>query len=197
MFSQRDEEKYIIDFFKGFTGRFLDIGAWDGKTFSNTYQLALQGWGGVCVEPSPSVHAALDGLYAGNSKIQISKVGVGLSSGFLPFYDFAGDAIGSFDKEHVTLWEEKGVRKPTEILARVVTIGELLEEFGYDFNFINIDAEGWSVQILDVLPFWKLSLLKMVCVEFDHEWGRVQNICERYGFSQLHRTAENMIMVKG
>ena len=69
MFTQRDEEKYILEFFKGNTGRFLDIGAANGECFSTTRALALLGWSGVCVEPSPTVLPALRTLYAGNPKV--------------------------------------------------------------------------------------------------------------------------------
>jgi hypothetical protein len=33
MYSQNDEERFIVDFFAGRTGRFLDIGAFDGVRF--------------------------------------------------------------------------------------------------------------------------------------------------------------------
>jgi len=57
MFSQNDEEKHIVRFFRDKIdkGSFLDIGAYNGKAFSNTHRLALNGWSGVCLEPSPSV----------------------------------------------------------------------------------------------------------------------------------------------
>ena len=40
--------------FKGKTsGIFVDVGAYDGHTFSNTWGLAVAGWRGVCFEPVP------------------------------------------------------------------------------------------------------------------------------------------------
>ena len=54
MYSQRDEEKYILEAFDGKTdGRFLDIGAWHPTVFSNTRALIEMGWSGVMIEPSP------------------------------------------------------------------------------------------------------------------------------------------------
>jgi hypothetical protein len=51
MHSQNDEERHILDAFReGPEGNFLDIGAYDRITLSNTYCLALKGWSGVCVE---------------------------------------------------------------------------------------------------------------------------------------------------
>ena len=51
-YSQTGEQQVIFDYFgPEFKGTFLDIGANDGVTFSNTYGLSLKGWRGVCVEP--------------------------------------------------------------------------------------------------------------------------------------------------
>lgn len=196
MFSQHDEEKYIISFFKNCkTGRFLDIGAYDGKTFSNTRQLALQGWGGVLVEPSPSVICPLRKLYEGNDQFEILEVGVGLENGIFPFYNFDGDAIGSFDKEHADYWAIKA--RPYKILQiKVISIESLFEKIGFDFDFINIDVEGWSVQLLGALDFNKLGRLKMICIEFEHKVELVKSLLTGHGFRLLQRTSENMIMVR-
>ena len=200
MFSQRDEEKYIVKYFKQHGlrnhGRFLDIGAWDGITFSNTRQLALQGWGGVLVEPAPSLHGVLEKLYWNNPKIKIIEVGIGLKRGVLPFYDFCGDAVGTFDKKHAKLWEEKGKRKWEKKKIEVITVNDLLSHVGYDFDFINIDAEGWSVDLLGAFDLNKLEKLKMICVEFEHKEKIIEILVSKHGFRLLHQTAENMIWIR-
>src|SRR6266404_4750051 len=47
--------------FGGITGgTFVDIGAHDGVTYSNSFLFErLRGWGGVCIEPNPAVFAQL------------------------------------------------------------------------------------------------------------------------------------------
>lgn len=196
MFSQRDEEKWILEFFGKAKGRFLDIGAYDGKTFSNTRQLALNGWGGVLVEPCPSVHKVLDSMYGSDERFQIVKVGIGLKQGVIPFYNFCGDAVGSFDIEHAKLWEEKGKRKYTVIQLPVITVANLVAQIGIDFEFINIDTEGWSFDVLRSLPFMSMSKVKMICVEFDGQPQRIIDLLGCYGFEKLRQTAENLLMVK-
>lgn len=200
MFSQRDEEKYIVKYFKqhGFEnhGRFLDIGAYDGVTFSNTRQLALQGWGGVLVEPSPSLTGVLEKLYWNNSKIKIIEVGIGLKRGILPFYDFYGDAVGTFDIAHAKLWTQNGKRKWEKKNVEVITVKDLLSHVGYDFDFINIDAEGWSVDLLSAFKLDRLEKLKMICVEFEHKEKKIETLISEYGFRFLYQTAENMIWIR-
>jgi FkbM family methyltransferase len=48
-------EDYLLWHFFEFKkdGLFLDVGAFDGIHFSNTYSFELQGWKGVCMEPNP------------------------------------------------------------------------------------------------------------------------------------------------
>ena len=58
-YSQKGEDAVILTAFpKGHTGFFIDVGALDGKRFSNTYALEERGWTGICVEAHPT-YAAL------------------------------------------------------------------------------------------------------------------------------------------
>lgn len=196
MFSQRDEEKYILRFFKKKHGRFLDIGAYDGKTFSTTRQLALNGWEGVMIEPSPSVFPALEKRYFHNPKVHCIKIAVGRRDGDKEFYDSRGDAVSSFDKAHVELWKTKGNVKFKKVVVEVVTIPTLFQQLGYHFDFINIDTEGYSWYILERLPYDKLIQLKMICVEFDGRAEKVEKFLNDMGFIKIHQTAENIIAVK-
>jgi len=52
-YSQLDQDLWISSKFdKDYVGFFVDIGANDGVTISNTYLLEQIGWNGVCVEPN-------------------------------------------------------------------------------------------------------------------------------------------------
>lgn len=59
MFSQNNEEQYILEYFKGQESQinFLEIGAYSPFTFSNTRALVELGHKGVYVEPSPKCFA--------------------------------------------------------------------------------------------------------------------------------------------
>jgi len=56
-FSQQGEDSIVWSVLKNVKkGFFLDIGALDGKRFSNTYTFELQGWNGICVEAHPKYY---------------------------------------------------------------------------------------------------------------------------------------------
>jgi len=197
MFSQRNEELYIVEFFKGvYQGRFLDIGAYDGKTFSNTHQLALQGWDGVCIEPSPSVFPALQKRYENNNRIQVRQVAIGDITGKKEFYDSGGDAISSFDVEHVKKWESNGGKNYSKVMVDCLTVDALFADIKYDFDFVNIDTEGLSLYILERLPFVRLYKMKMICIEYDKNLERILKVIKEYEFEKLVITAENVIVVR-
>lgn len=62
-YSQAGEDVIVYKFFKqkGIkTGFYVDIGASDGKRFSNTYVFEKDGWNGICVEAHPDYFKLLE-----------------------------------------------------------------------------------------------------------------------------------------
>lgn len=61
--SQNGQGRFFInELFAGQKkGVFIDVGANDGITFSNTYALEQIGWTGICIEPHPDIFLKLRG----------------------------------------------------------------------------------------------------------------------------------------
>lgn len=60
VFSQNQEDSILARFFGNQRqGTFVDIGAHDGITYSNTYLFERRGWQGICVEPNPQTFPLL------------------------------------------------------------------------------------------------------------------------------------------
>jgi hypothetical protein len=59
--SQLGQDKIVDEYLGGKgNGVFVDIGAYDGVTFSNTLMLERErGWTGICIEPLPDIFAEL------------------------------------------------------------------------------------------------------------------------------------------
>lgn len=196
MYSQWNEEKYITEFFNNFIGRFLDIGAYNGVTFSNTYKLVKMGWGGVCIEPSISVLPSLKEIHKDNDKIEIIEVAIGQYDGSIKFYDSNGDAVSSCNKDHKIKWETNAKSKFKEIEVDCLSVNSLFNKVGYDFDFINIDVEGDSVKVFSQLPFSKLNKLKLICVEYDNSFNEALKIGLNNGFKEISREHGNLILGK-
>lgn len=195
MYSQRDEEKFILDYFKG-DGNFLDIGAYDGKTFSNTHALALKGWKGVCVEPSKCVYRTLEELYSKNKNIELYNTCIGDYDGEIDFYDSGGDAVSSTDTTHVQLWSTHCKFEKTT--SEIMTVASLLKESKIKtFDFVNIDVENDSLafSILRQLDIKGLGV-KMFIIECQgNTRAGIEMYLRGFGFRTIHTTPENLISV--
>lgn len=76
MFAQNDEDSILARFFGDQSeGVYIDVGAFDGVTFSNTYLFDLRGWNGICIEPNPEPFAKLQQKRPRATCIQAAIVG--------------------------------------------------------------------------------------------------------------------------
>jgi len=195
-YSQNDEEKYITEFFGERTGMFLDIGAADGITFSNTRQLYLNGWGGVCVEPNVGSFEALRRLYPEDQYL-VRCINAALSDidGEQTFYEGTTcKLLSTTDVNHVKKWGEAGYEF-SETKVKTVSINTIFKKQDL-FHFISIDVEGTNLDILKLFPKDFCSA-EMVCVEcFDKERDDVLNYMYDNGFKRYHETGENLLLIR-
>jgi FkbM family methyltransferase len=197
MHSQNDEEKYILEYFKDReTGRFLDLGAYNGKTDSNTHALALKGWTGLCVEASAKPFNDLMQLYKDNDRIELINAMIvpdTEDARFLSeFYDAGGDAISTYDTKHKAKWEAD--RNYRQVWMQPIYMSSIERRFGADFDFINIDLEGISFDVFDGILAWGFDML---CIKHDNETARIKQIKEIFSdFDELYRNGENLILAR-
>lgn len=64
-FSQLGEQLVVEEWAGAAVGSFLDVGAFDGVTFSSTRALMLAGWQGIMVEPAPDMYSMCRDACAG------------------------------------------------------------------------------------------------------------------------------------
>jgi FkbM family methyltransferase len=191
MYSQNDEEQVILEYFGGKVGRFYDIGAWDGKTFSNVRALLERGWSGLMVEPSPTVFVnLLKNVVEFGDRVRLLNAAITVKSGLMDFYEANGDAVGTLDPAHAQKWHLSG----TKFVTHTLGMQQLFNEFGRA-EFINLDVEGTNATLFPLLP-WDWTELRMVCVEHDGHEKQMEQLVMPYGFRRIHRTAENLILVR-
>lgn len=199
-YSQNNEEEIILGELTRMnvtTGRFLEIGAWDGKGFSNTYRLTELGWEGVCVEPSPSVFPSLLKHHAANPRITL--INAAISAGpadLVQWYDSGGDAISTTSLAHKTKWEAGWNAKFSTFWIFTLPLTTLFDKFGFNFDLINIDVESTNIELFRALPWSILKQTKIICVEHDTHLHEMNQLASQHGFHTLAVNGENLILTR-
>lgn len=195
MYSQNDEEKYILDYFGNTIGRFYDIGAWSGVRLSNTYELLRRGWSGTSVEPEYQAFAALmTNLKEYAAKVNFVNAAIAMEPRLMEFWSSRGDAVSTFDAAHRDKWNA-AVGGMDLYWIRPITPAELFTTFG-EAEFISLDVEGTNWSIFQQIPFAEWSALRMVCVEHDGHADEMLAYAAPYGFREITRNAENLIIAR-
>jgi FkbM family methyltransferase len=177
MYSQNQEEKYILEYFGHFVGHLLDIGANDGKTYSNSRALMEKGWFGDLVEPSPKAFNKLSNLYKDNDRVMLWNAAITNEFGIADFYEsgplvskYDSALVSSVDKDELKRWPNVTFEK---ISVRTIRIKEISNCPRWDF--ISIDAEGFDLEILRQIDLINVGLL---CVEWNGNERVRQEILE-------------------
>jgi FkbM family methyltransferase len=194
-YSQNQEQSAILAAFAGRVGsgyKFLDIGAFHAKQLSNTRALFELGWSGVMVEPSPTPFAGLVEEYGKCERIKLINAAVGFAPGAVEMYVTA-DAVSTFNGAIYEKWRDK-TKFDGKHLVECVTLEQIYDEHG-TFDFINIDTEGMSA---DLLLHRVLSgpLPHCICVEHDERIGEIIVAATEKGYFCTYGSGENLVLVR-
>jgi FkbM family methyltransferase len=192
-YSQNNEEYHILKRFpRGYKGRFLDIGAYDGKRLSNTYALMIRGWEGDLIEPSEEVYPKLLENVKG-FKVRIGKFAIANHDGELTFYD-NGNAVATASKKDKSKWVKESFKEITVKCRRFDSIWNEKDKF----DFISIDVEGLDVDVLKQIDIDKHEV-KCICVEWNSipkNFKEIDKYLKGFNMKLVHKNAENLIYVK-
>lgn len=203
MYSQSKEEQYITEYFKDFTGTLLDIGANDGKTFSNSLRLIELGWKAVLVEPAPTAWDNLLLLHGDNEKVVLVPLCIGQTNKKVVFHESGHHLPSKSDRallstvcpQEKTKWAKVAFQEMEAEMVNYETLCKRTEI--KDFDFITIDAEGMDVEILRQID---LSATKLLCIEWNgnpHARLEIEAYCSRFGMDKLiYTSGENLLIAR-
>ncbi len=194
MYSQNDEESHIARIVGDQPGRFLDIGAYNPKAFSNTRRLFELGWSGVMVEPAPGPFLDLLIEYGNSPQIQLVCAAVGVMRGLVEFHNSeAGTATSN--EPHYQKWRDT-TKYEGKFYAAGITMADLISQFGKGFDFINIDVEGGSAQLFIHALLDARMRPKCWCIEHDGRQEEITKHAIRHGYCREHLNGENVIFAR-
>ena len=141
-------------------GCFIDIGAHDGITLSNTWFFEkARTWHGICVEPNPVVFKRL----AANRRCKVLNCCISDKSEIVEFRKITGYSemlsgiAAKYNPQHQKriedeLKEHGGSSEIIEMPAR--TFGDIAAETGLsEVTYVSIDTEGGELSILQSIDF--------------------------------------------
>jgi FkbM family methyltransferase len=204
MYSQNNEDQIIADYFGDFKGTLLDIGANDGKTFSNSLRLIELGWFATLVEPSPTTFKKLQELHSGNVRVHCIPCAIGTENGMFPLHESGAHLPDRSDYSLLsTLKPSEKSRWNNTVDFHEIEVPCMDWKTFHEhtdnrqFDFITIDAEGVDLEILTQID---LEPVKLLCVEWNGDENlklEILKYCNEYCMTRLlHINGENIILAK-
>lgn len=202
-YAQNKEDLIVLNYFKGFKGTVLDIGANEGITFSNSRLLIQSGWSGVLFEPG-QVFDQLDKLYDGNPKVDCYQLAITEKQEQLTFYQSGAHVkngtdtglVSTLDYNETIRWRNSGVEF-TETKIQAVPFSWVYKWHKH-FDFITIDAEGNDWNILKQIDL-NLVGCRCLCIEWNGDKGlRIlySSYAGHFGMRCISENKENLIFAK-
>lgn len=179
-------------------GFYIDIGAYDGINFSNTYIFEKLGWNGFCVEASPKTFKKLQK----NRKCDLYNCAV--SSKNIGKAKFLTSTVGVLDvlDSHNTAGHKERIEKESDnnmeyVEVDTITFEELMSNYK-DINhidFMSLDIEGGELDVLKSIDFDKYSF-GLITVEYNDNYDEILELMNSKGYKKLMDNHCDLIFIK-
>lgn len=189
-FSQCGQDKWLAErIFPGLrNGVFVDIGAHDGVSFSNTLFLERQlDWTGLAVEPLPD---AFQRLTLNRSCVKVNGC-VSAAPGKARFRKISGYSemlsglVAQYDPRHLDRIDREVTARGgsiEDIEVRSYRLAALLEEHGLRrVHYLNIDVEGAELDVLRSIDFGAVDI-EVLGIENNYRDYRIPELMKRMGY---------------
>lgn len=142
------------------TGFFLEFGATDGVTLSNTYLLESRNWKGILAEPDQSWHAS---LFKNRTAVIVTQCVYSKSGEMVKFRESSvGELSGILEFAENDGWGETR-RKGSITEVETISLEDLLiqKNAPKHINFLSIDTEGSEYEIIKDFNFelWHIDFV--------------------------------------
>jgi FkbM family methyltransferase len=168
------------------TGFFVEVGANDGLTFSNTRILESLGWSGVLIEPDPR---NLDSLRKNRNSVILPFCATN-ADGVSVNLSLAEDSLysSSFTSaKDIT----SGIKKTYKVKGFTLTSMLDRVDAPTDIALMTIDVEGDELGVLDGLDLEKYNI-KIICIEHNYNKANLEtisSIMKNSGYSRIYKVA--------
>lgn len=158
-------------------GFFVEIGAYDGITHSNTYHLVQRGWKGFYVEPIQEYYNACIKTHEGNNQVNIYNFLISDYDGFGKIFK-AGEG-SSADEDTINFMIEKNMTWATGASDKAIEELPCLKLSTFldktkcpiDIDLLVIDTESYEWKVIQSLDLNKYNVRCIVIELHENESG--------------------------
>ena len=200
--SQYHQDKFIDFLFKKKeNGTFVDIGAHDGISLSNSYFFEkCRNWKGLCIEPIPMSYENLiknRSCYAENCCVSDKTdvvtfrivEGIEVLSGILEFFD--DEHLNRIERE--ILEQGKTYR---DVPIQCEKLEDLLAKYAIQtIDYCSIDTEGAEYQIISTIDFDKVHITSF-SVENNNGDNQIRNYLKQKGYHCIKGICDDYFIKK-
>lgn len=144
----------------------MEVGAYDGDTWSNTSCLGDVGWSGLLIEPVPEFAERCRQRHAGNPGVSILQLAIGSTAGELKL-NVAGQLTTANDelaREYAnTSWAAQLVAGSSAMVVPQQRLDTTLEDqdVSRSFDLLVVDTEGFETEVFAgfTIDRWKPSMM--------------------------------------
>jgi len=186
-------QDFIVDqlFFKKKNGFFIDLGANDGISFSNSYFFEkYRNWEGICVEPIKEVYDKLKK----NRNCKVINCAIGEKTEKLTFTRVVGPSqmlsgLKKFrhpDHKKRTLKEvELNGGEVIEEIVKCISFKEMMSKFDVKvIDYLSIDIEGGEFEVLKTIDLREF-IIKIITVENNYDDERINDYMVSKGYHRI------------
>jgi FkbM family methyltransferase len=207
--SQNNEQQIIAKYFKYDIPQFLhilDIGANDGITFSNSYDIISRGATGYLVEASKETFDKLSKVHDNSiGKAHCFNYAITDKNGLMVFYE-SGTLLSKGDKSLVSTLKAKEMDRWSsaniqfkETAVEAIDFKTFREKAKAPcFDIITIDIEGYEWEVLSQIDLEEVRC-KMLIIEFNgvqEKKDTFMQYASLFGMKLHSENPENLIFVK-
>jgi FkbM family methyltransferase len=161
-FSQFGEDALLSFFLPESTGSYLDVGAGDPISGSNTYSLYLKGWRGILIEPLREKVVKLKKKRRGDI---VFENAISSREEVLEFYEYAQYEFSTTEKDNYEILSERGIFPKETYNVQGISINSLnLTVQPHEPFLFSLDCEGKDIDIIQGINFEKF-LPRVICCE--------------------------------
>ncbi len=170
-------------------GFFVDVGAYDGVTGSNTVYLAQHDWSGLMIEPLPEMFQKCRDYYKENDKVEVINQAMSDTIGSATLY--RADCISTICEKGKAF--ERAVRSEDYcggVTVSCNTLNAVLEARNIDkIDMLSLDAEGVEARILSKFDIAKYK--PAICIVEVHAKEAILRDDEALAFIEKYFASAN------